>query len=331
MPVPMCRRLCASMLCAHRCVPSVPGCMMPLAASHSLSMTAYSTGAYQRKHTKDVGSANFAPGATVNQLSGSGACIVGRVGCMSSSALNYDSRATVNEGCFVPTEGCLDRSADNFNCTIKEGDVPCTTSVPRATVHSRALCNFGRAPPSPPSLPPPPLPAGKATAERPAVEMTLLAAGSVEDYDDTKRQSLKDSVAALNPGAEEVLLTIRPASVSITLQILFADLAAANSAASAMRTALGSSAAGASAALGISVQSVPSITAKVVVVVVDRPPSSGDSVIIGAAAGGGGGLLLVLVVLALLYQKRRRKRRLQTVDVDPGPEEKSRPQAWADE
>ena len=75
---------------------------------------------------------------------------------MSSSALNFDSTATVAGICYEPRSGCLDRAALNFNCSAAE----CSADVIRmaamamaglpvgmVTLHEPALCSY---PPPPP-------------------------------------------------------------------------------------------------------------------------------------------------------------------------------------
>ena len=40
-------------------------------------------------------------------------------GCMDATMINYNMHATIDNGsCFPTTVGCLDRNAQNFNCTL---------------------------------------------------------------------------------------------------------------------------------------------------------------------------------------------------------------------
>lgn len=80
------------------CVPSVTGCMDPLALSYSPSITVHdpSTCTYQR-------------------------------GCQDVSAINYDAHADEPGTCYFFVEGCLDPAALNYGCGAYS-TTACTTS-----------------------------------------------------------------------------------------------------------------------------------------------------------------------------------------------------------
>jgi len=92
------------------CIPHTPGCMVP-ATNNPTTVKYDNTGV----HDKQGLAINFMPSATVNNVT---ECVYEFDGCMDSTALNYQSLATVDDGsCWPVVAGCLDRNALNFNCT----------------------------------------------------------------------------------------------------------------------------------------------------------------------------------------------------------------------
>jgi len=286
------------------CVPRFTGCMMPTQKVQSTSMNTLSEGGFTRTHAKDSGSANFDPSATVNQL---GSCVVGRVGCMSSTALNYDSKATYNEGCFEPTEGCLDRTALNFNCSTRTSITPCTDASPTPTNHSSAVCIYSVSPPPAPS---PSIPKGAAATE--AVVIEILAEGSVSDFTEDDITDLQNFFAAqLGVDPSKVTIVIVPASVKIVATIIADDMAQAETLRTTATAALGSTPQAVTSFLrssGVSVRAldVPVVQTKVVVLV--GPPSPPPAVPVGAIVGGViGGIFPTLIAAGAYYMYKKKK------------------------
>ena len=93
------------------CIPAVTGCMMPATGNAG-------AGNYQgaADHSHQGLALNFNPAATINNVS---ECVIQFEGCTDSTAINYNSHATYDDGsCFAKVTGCLDRNALNFNCTF---------------------------------------------------------------------------------------------------------------------------------------------------------------------------------------------------------------------
>jgi len=307
------------------CIPKVEGCMMP--DPESSSTQALLVGG--RTHFKDGGSGNFNSMATVNKKE---LCTIGRLGCTDSFAINYDVRATLNDGsCVIKTDGCLDKTALNFNCTFRQS-TKCTTpgtyptrflkaadgtykAFPtRASVHSEIVCVYeGQLVPPPPS---PSLPANVKTQE--VVSVVLLASGSVEDYTEEDKAKIAAQFAKqFGVDASKVRVLIRAASVEMDVQVEVADAAEASKVKTQVSSTLGSVSAAAAffAATGatpggkpISVLSVPIVSEKTVAAI--TPPGPPPVAPVGAIAGGviGGivALLLIAGVARFMQQKRKK-------------------------
>lgn len=282
-----------------------------------------------RTHYKDGGSGNFNPLATVNKKD---TCTVGRMGCTDPFAVNYDVRATMNDGsCILKSDGCLDRSALNFNCTVR-GSVKCITpstyptrflkaadgtykAFPtRASVHSEIVCVYeGQLVPPPPS---PSLPAGVQTEE--VVSVVVLASGSVEDYSaDDKAKIATQFATTFNVDPTKVRVLIRAASVEIDVQVVVADASEAAAIKQTASNTLGSVEASAAffAASGaapggkpISVLSVPIVSEKTVAAITPPgpPPTAPVGAIVGGVVGGIVALLLIAGVFKFMAQKKKK-------------------------
>merc|ERR1711988_1962361 len=91
------------------CIPVVRGCMLPSTEMSTSFPQSVRDGSY------DGLASNFDYAATVDE-----GCKVERVGCMDSSALNYDAAATVQgttvKGtmCWYDIEACMNPEAVNF-------------------------------------------------------------------------------------------------------------------------------------------------------------------------------------------------------------------------
>jgi len=292
------------------CVPPVVGCMMPIPDASPISMNLLAADGATRSHVQDGGSAVFDPAATVNDVT---LCMPGRRGCMSPTAENYDSLANIMGECWEPTDGCLDRTAYNFNCTEKKkgdlGYVPCDSDYPRATVHVEALCNFFYSPPpiASPSIP-------KGAPEQKFLKVELIGAGDVSDYTEAVvtdiRQKFADKLAIL---IERVLCIITSASVNIEVQILAEDedeLASFETTIAPEVNTI-SSAQSFLASTGVQVLSAPTIEQTVKVLV--GPPSPPPEVPVGAIVGGVvGGLAAVLLIAGAYYMYKKKKAKSAT-------------------
>ena len=323
------------------CIPPVSGCMMPMAAYGAPSYVPQTSAGQMIRI--DGFAANYNPAASVHAKS---ACVIERHGCMDSTARNYDARATVPGDCYKATtdplnSGCMNPQARNFGCTTT-GQTPCVTATvcgptsldcaPVVQDHQRALCTWGPAPPNPPG-PPVATAQGEVVVEIQIVEVVLVAAGSVSDYTPTIIDNLK-AVFARGAGvdASKVTIIIIAGSVIITSQIEFDTAAAATAAVAQVQATIGTDAASASAALGISVQSVPEIAAKSIMVA--RPEVRPDvpiGIIVGPA--GGGAALLILVIVAGFYLSWRKKNRkvddfVESAEIDYTDQPVKR-QAWS--
>lgn len=273
-------------------------------------------GARVTSHALDVGgAANHDPLATVNDAA---SCVVARLGCPQPLAANYDSYATVDDGsCLGVYPGCLDGEALNFNCTVR-GTSPCTTAVPRATVHEADVCVYEPYPNPPPS--PPPLADCWNCEVEHSVVVSFVAAGSVDDVNTSAiAMAFAASVSAARAGDAEgeeegadggvgldwrdVEVSVEAASVIITVRLP----ASGGTHAESMRTALApslASAAAASSFLNLIVQSTPELRLEVVqhaAPPAPPPPVQPIVYILPSAIGG----TLALMLLLWWCQRRR--------------------------
>ena len=156
----------------------------------------------------------------------------------------------------------------------------------------------------PPPLPPPP-PSTK------AVVLTLTVSGDVSDYADT---SDLQRIIAEAAGVDVWFVSIRVAAASVLISAIIT--VPASTTASVVQAALSSSlgtAVAASAALGIAVESTPTIK------VVDEASegSDGSSAVTIAAAAGGGAAALVLALLLLVAYRTCKQAKLSKVRRGP--------------
>ena len=144
--------------------------------------------------------------------------------------------------------------------------------------------------------------------------LTLTASGSVSDYTDTS--DLQDSIAA-NAGVDAASVSIHVAAASVIITATIAVPASTTPAAvqATLFSTLGT-AASASAALGITVESVPSITESPATTPTGsgdgnteaaQPEASGGGTPI-AAIGGGAAVLAILLIMGLGFVYLRKKR-----------------------
>jgi len=285
------------------CIPKVQGCMMPPPQAIHIDEGKL----LNRPHAMDGGGGNYNPAATVHVKS---MCSVGRLGCMSTSAYNYDPLATVAGLCYEKVEACFDPEALNFNCSVREPTpkkciTPDTWSEgPRGTVHADAVCIYFL---SPPPIPSPSFPAGIPTTK--VFSMEWLSPGTVEDYTEEKVDSMKTKIGAeVSVDASLVYIYITPASVKIDVQIEVPDDSKSDEYKQIMATKM-SSASAASAFLGIPVISTPELKTEVAALVTPPapPPVSNVGGLVGGIVGGIGGLLMAIGIGAWLYKKKKAK------------------------
>ena len=181
---------------------------------------------------------------------------------------NFDPRATMSGSCYSKLEGCLNPLALNFGAQFGSLSLVAAglTRKRFRFIHVRSA-NGRRRRQRHRLPPPPPLPPGRSDTRKPAVVATMLAGGDVSDYDEETLASLT-SFFASKAGVDKsaVTITVTPASVLLEIIIVFLDLESADAASQQIANALGNSAASASAALGIVVQSEPFTSAKEILV-----------------------------------------------------------------
>ena len=175
-------------------------------------------------------------------------------------------------------------------------------------------CHLEMCTPSPPLPPPPPL-SGE------TVVLTITASGDVSDYADTSGLRQKIATAA-GVDASLVTISVTAASVIITATIAVPATTTVAAVQSTVSSNLGTAAV-ASAALGITVEAVPTITSAVTdsTSLAPPPPTSSDDgglpmgAIIGIAAGGGS-VLLLAVVVGICCRINGKKRAILAVNPD---------------
>ena len=135
--------------------------MMPMTGNSGAEN--YMGAAGEAAHSHQGLALNFNPSATINNVS---ACRIQFEGCTKPTAVNYNRHATDDDGsCFDRVVGCLDRNAQNFNCTLpgvddgtltKQQALKCNIYASGGrgvTVHSDDAC--AETVPPPPAPPPP--------------------------------------------------------------------------------------------------------------------------------------------------------------------------------
>ena len=152
------------------------------------------------------------------------------------------------------------------------------------------------------------------------VEITLTASGSVSDYSDTLILKLR-SIIATAAGVDESLVTIRvtAASVIITATIFVPAGTTAAAVKDLLSASLGTAAA-ASALLGITVESAPTMVATEAQE--SNTPSS-DSINVGVIVGaiaGGLAFVLLMIVIAVCAVKRSKNEATKKVAMATAPQ-----------
>ena len=153
----------------------------------------------------------------------------------------------------------------------------------------------------------------------PAVRVSLTAAGTVSDYDDTQKASIASAFAtSAGVAADKVTVTILPGSVIIDVEIRVPTAAASQSTQTALSTQLSSAQSATTflSAASVTVTSTPSIAAVTVqeVVVAPPPPSptpsspvaEGDSTTSTVAIIAGIAVGLTWFIVGLVYCMRKK-------------------------
>jgi len=163
------------------------------------------------------------------------------------------------------------------------------------------------------------------------VTFTFVAAGTVSDFDDTKKYNLRYAFAVqAGVDVNNVVITITAASVNIQVDIVVADTVTGNSVVSALASSFTDAAALttllSNAAVTVeSITTTPTVTTKTVVnlppALMSPPPPSPppspptapspvvvveeSSSSIGGILGGVGGGLCAIGILSYLYMKKK--------------------------
>ena len=153
----------------------------------------------------------------------------------------------------------------------------------------------------------------------PAVRVSLTAAGTVSDYDDTQKASIASAFAtSAGVAADKVTVTILPGSVIIDVEIRVPTAAASQSTQTALSTQLSSAQSATTflSAASVTVTSTPSVVAVTVqeVVVAPPPPSptpsspvaEGDSTTSTVAIIAGIAVGLTWFIVGLVYCMRKK-------------------------
>ena len=153
----------------------------------------------------------------------------------------------------------------------------------------------------------------------PAVRVSLTAAGTVSDYDDTQKASIASAFAtSAGVAADKVTVTILPGSVIIDVEIRVPTAAASESTQTALSTQLSSAQSATTflSAASVTVTSTPSVVAVTVqeVVVAPPPPSptpsspvaEGDSTTSTVAIIAGIAVGLTWFIVGLVYCMRKK-------------------------
>jgi len=170
------------------CIPVVKGCMMPLDTNANVGYS--TTSAHLRQGLNKL----FDPAVTVHDKS---LCEVKYVGCMDTTAVNYNKDANVDSGdCWPTRTACLDPSADNFGCQKPGVFEKCKLPVgaDRYTEHKADVCQFGTSPPfpPPPSFPP--------NTETKAVYTSVTRFKMTNPCTDEYKANLEASLVGIEPG-----------------------------------------------------------------------------------------------------------------------------------
>jgi len=280
------------------CVMPVTGCMMPT--------TPFSNGLYDgsnaKPHTRDGLAINFEFGATVSAPT---TCVIERFGCTDSLAHNYDPHATVDFDCYPETSVCLDNAAINFNCTSRGVDdsngnfnyytAACNTASPRGTTHSSEVCLYTAVSPPPP---PDGFTGGKIQSI--VVEATFLLSGDMDDYPESRVNSIIAAYEATVAGLIGTTATVSAGSVNIVMSTPVASTDAYNTASASVASSFNNLAT-INSALGVDALSTPVVVARI-----QYGGSDNTAAVVGGAVGGTlGGLCLIGGIVFMVRKSKK--------------------------
>jgi len=298
------------------CIPSVTDCMMPATGNSGAANYAGSG-----VHSHQGLALNFNPSATINNVS---ACRIRFEGCMDSAAINYNSRATDDDGsCFARVVGCLDRNAQNFNCTLpgvddgtalKQTALKCNiyaTGGRGVTVHSDAAC--AETVPPPPSPPPPTVSGPSQTA----FNSEFVIAGDLTDLSEADKTQFCENMDALL-GVDGGTCVFTQGSVVASYTVIFSSEAERDSAVAAASPVLASNVA-ASAHFGLTVESL-TYTVETYSLSPPSAPSSGADVTAAIAGGVTAGVLVLLIAAGVAFWMMKKKRKATSPSTTVAPQ-----------
>jgi len=167
-------------------------------------------------------------------------------------------------------------------------------------------------PPAPPALPPARC-RGSSTGATYMVSSELQAAGDVADFDDAElRTRILNTLAqsmGLGAAPRGSTLTVRAASVILTIAFPLTTMEAAEVASANLQNALSSAAnvqaIFASAGISVTIEAV--ISAGTVTVVQHDASTDTNIALVAGAAGGGGAVFCCLTVLSFLYLRNKKR------------------------
>ena len=284
------------------CIPAVTGCMMPATGNAG-------AGNYQgaADHSHQGLALNFNPAATINNVS---ECVIQFEGCTDSTAINYNSRATYDDGsCFAKVTGCLDRNALNFNCTFpgvddgtvaKQQALKCNIYASGGrgvTVHSDDAC--AATVPPPPSPPPPLITSGPTQS---AFTSEFVLAGELSSFSEADKAQVCSKLDALL-GVSGGECVFRQGSVVVSYTVIFSSDAERDAAVANASPVLASNVA-ASDYLGVTVVSLSYSVETYSLAPPSAPPSVNTAAIAGGVVGGVVALCLVAGVAFLIFKKK---------------------------
>jgi len=278
-------------------------------------------------------------------------CVVAVEGCMDPTAVNYDSRATTDngnwciakiEGCMAPTNvansrpdatvnvncigtalGCTSPAAANFNPKASQTDGSCIRSVvgcgnPRAinydsevTDHRSDQCIWTSASPSPPA---PPLVPFSASDDCFAMRAMLTYSEDIEQVQEVASVLLNYVLdfSRADCGSGIAEWSLEAGSAIFTAILLYGTAADARNGTTALQSAAER---GQLSTGGLSApQTLIAELGFMTVVRLNAPPAAPPSTAVAIGVGAGIGVLfLVILLVAGLYALSRRRKKFKTV------------------
>jgi len=291
------------------CIPSVTDCMMPMTGNSGAEN--YMGAAGEFAHSHQGLALNFNPSATINNVS---ACRIQFEGCTKPTAVNYNRHATDDDGsCFDRVVGCLDRNAQNFNCTLpgvddgtvtKQQALKCNIYASGGrgvTVHSDDAC--AETVPPPPAPPPPAMSGPSQTS----FTSEFVIAGDLASFSEADQAQFcknMDALLGVSDGAGVCVFT--QGSVVASYTVIFKSDAERDAAVVAAGPVLASNVA-ASAFLGVTIVTVSYSVETYSLAPPSAPPSTDTAAIAGGVVGGVVGVALLAGLAFFIVKKKRGK------------------------